>query len=113
MRTDPHDRKTGRGSTGHGFVADGYLRLIRSAGFQQRKAEIEKSVRAKYSTIWKRAGFWEREKLRSQMERETNEQLKEITPSPYALFSTGVVRWGSLRRRPPSASGWLSHSSLR
>lgn len=67
----------------HGFVEDGYERAVQ--GFE---IEIRAEVEAKYASQWEHCGFFQRRRLRREMEQEiarlVADRAKSISPT--ALF---------------------------
>jgi hypothetical protein len=67
----------------HGFVEDGYARAIQ--GFE---IEVRADVEAKYASQWEQCGFFQRWRLRGEMEQEIARLVadREKSISPTALF---------------------------
>jgi hypothetical protein len=64
------------------FVADGFERWLRSPEYQRQKIEIETQVRAKFDVKLSEAkGFWERRKVKWQMDIEVRRTLTELGSS--------------------------------
>lgn len=85
----PHEKRVksmARNRKNHsvnGFVEDGYERAIQ--GFE---SEVRAEVEAKYASQWEQCGFFQRRRLRGEMEQEiarlVADRAKSISPS--ALF---------------------------
>jgi hypothetical protein len=73
-----------------GFVEDGLRRFLKSPGFHKKKAAIEAEVRAAHEAeLAAELDLGRRAHIGDEIEREIQQQLKSIMPSPQALWSRG------------------------
>ena len=69
-------------------MADGPQRIRTSQDFQQKKAEIEKRIREKYSKTLAQASCWKKAWLYFKMSRELAKELEKLAPSRGLYFSS-------------------------
>jgi hypothetical protein len=74
-------------SNGHGFVADGWARLTRTAEMRERRKQIADEISTNYAEDLSQAGFFRRAIIRWQMLHEFRDRCEMEFGSPdYLLF---------------------------